>query len=138
MTEQEAVEEMTDIWVRASELMYRVQRANGGGYLHVLQPNQYVPGSKPLTDKEKRVAYRPEKSYARWAQAGYELFARKQQRLLAEGVPFLDATSLFKGNHADLYVDPCCHFNRQGNEMLLEEIVEFIRAKELLAEIPAG
>ena len=44
---------IVEMWSNCSLQMDRLCRANGILYLHVLQPNQYLPGSKPFTEIEK-------------------------------------------------------------------------------------
>ena len=43
-------------WARSSILLNNIMADQGGLYIHALQPSQYVPGSKPLTDE--RTAHR--------------------------------------------------------------------------------
>jgi hypothetical protein len=35
--------------------MARLAEANGARYLHFLQPNQYLEGSKPISDEEREI-----------------------------------------------------------------------------------
>jgi hypothetical protein len=50
-------EVMADVWERASLMMYAMAQEIGAEYLHLLQPNQYVEGSKPLSPEERRHAW---------------------------------------------------------------------------------
>ncbi|MEY3228996.1 MAG: hypothetical protein RLZZ536_3615, partial [Planctomycetota bacterium] len=50
-TEEQAVA-AAELWIRSSQQMQAVCRGLGIPYLHVLQPNQYVPDSKPFTEYE--------------------------------------------------------------------------------------
>jgi hypothetical protein len=106
------------IWRRSSEEMAVLARANDIRYLHVLQPNQYVEGSKPMGPDERRIATPPDHPYRDGAVLGYPLLRAESGRLRASGVEFYDATGLFADVEEPLYVDGCCHFNRRGNEIL--------------------
>jgi len=50
---------IADIWTRSSLLMAAQASSIEAGYLHALQPSQYVPGSKRLSDEERQQAYAP-------------------------------------------------------------------------------
>lgn len=113
---------LVETWKRSSILLDRLCRANGTRYLHVLQPNQYVLGSKPLSRAERRTAYHPDHPYRRSIEEGYGPLRSGGDELLGEGVKFLDLSEIFLDRTDTLYVDTCCHFNRAGNEMLAREI----------------
>lgn len=125
--------ESVAIWKEASRQMARMCFANGIHYVQFIQPNQYFPGTKPLSEEEQRTAiaqggYRPpaEKGYARLVQAGEEL--------RAEGLPIVDLTPIFKDEPRTVYRDTCCHLNELGNELLVERIAAAVL--ESLAEPP--
>jgi hypothetical protein len=127
--EAEAVDRVADLWAEASTMMAAVQQGRGRQYVHVLQPNQYVPGSKHLSDNERRVAYDQRQPFAGWVTAGYAALAERFDLLRARGVDFFDATMIFAAVSEDVYVDTCCHFNRRGNEILLTELLDFLRLR---------
>ncbi len=58
------------VWKRSSLQMWRLCRAIGVTYVHILQPNQYVAGSKPFASVEREVAILPRENSTRVA-AGY-------------------------------------------------------------------
>jgi len=122
----ELFEAMVAVWRASSLQLDGLCRSHGAEYYHVLQPNQYVANSKPLSPTELADAYRPELEYSRGAAAGYPLLIEAGARLRADGVRFLDATGVFEGLDETLYVDTCCHFNRRGNEVLAEAVARFI------------
>ena len=49
-----------EVWARASLEMELLCAGYGIRYLHFLQPNQYLPGSKTLTDEERARRYDPD------------------------------------------------------------------------------
>lgn len=112
------------LWADSSRLIQAVAGAFDLPYLHVLQPNQYVPDSKPLSEEERRQAYQPDSEIARVVRAGYPHLQEAGQQLVAEGIAFHDLSGVF-ADHADtLYWDICCHFNTTGNEILADAIGE--------------
>jgi hypothetical protein len=115
-TGEQAVERAVEAWATASRVLHEVCRARGIRYLHVLQPTLHDEGSKPLSEEERRNGRYPEAAEA-GVRHGYPLLRAAGARLVAEGVPFLDASSVFADVEQTLYFDGC-HFRRPGTEIL--------------------
>ncbi len=125
-------------WAQASLQARDLAEANGARYVHFLQPNQYVAGSKIFTDEEKRIAdvdayagrhfpYHPSvRNYKAAAQLGYPLLIENGAALLQRGVHFVDLTGIFADVRETIYRDACCHYNRTGNEMIAERMAQEI------------
>jgi hypothetical protein len=109
-----------EIWAESSIQMHHLARANGARYFHFLQPNQYVPNSKALTDDERRRAYEPRREQE--IVVGYRALADESKRLESAGVAYVDLTMMFAETRASVYRDRCCHLNADGNALLAEEI----------------
>jgi hypothetical protein len=120
--------EMIRYWGRCSVMMHQVCEANRIRYHHFLQPNQYVPGSKTMGEEESRTALMPAGEPARKLMTRYypEL-AAEGERLRQLGLPFTDLTTVFRDITEPLYVDPCCHVNEKGNELMRAVILKKIR-----------
>jgi hypothetical protein len=105
-------------------------RANGITYLHFLQPNQYVPDSKPMGPAEQETALfkGPDYGFKIAAQAGYPLLMVKGRNLKQGGIHFMDLTTVFKDIDEPLYEDTCCHVNKHGNDLIARKIAEQIAA----------
>ena len=113
---------VVDLWLDSSTMMAQVAHHMGASYLHFLQPNQHLPGSKPLTGKEQEMA---DINFARWKEAvevGYPRLQAASLEIEGRGVTFVDLTPLFKDATQTLYRDSCCHLNREGNRMLAARI----------------
>ncbi|MFP6770084.1 MAG: hypothetical protein VB859_18050, partial [Planctomycetaceae bacterium] len=93
---------------------------------HVLQPNQYVADSKPLTAEEREIAIEPKHKYRPGVIHGYPRLVSAGRQLAAEGVDFLDLTMLFSKTRQPIYIDDCCHYNQQGNDMVADSIADRI------------
>lgn len=117
-------------WLQCSLLIQAISKSNGFEYFHILQPNQYLPNSKPFSENEKKNAYiegyHPYKSAV---EDIYPLFKENGKTLIKEGVNFKDMTMLFVENPETIYEDTCCHFNLEGNEIFGEAIGKFIVSK---------
>jgi hypothetical protein len=111
-----------DVWRRSSLQMQAICAASGIRYLHALQPNQYDPGSKPLSPAEVKDAFDPEGPYRPVVEEGYPLLRAAGRELADAGVAFHDLSAAFAEVDETLYVDSCCHFNGEGNRILAEAI----------------
>ncbi len=116
-TDEQVLERSTALWIESSVQMNRLAQANGILYAHFLQPNQYLEGSKPLSDEEKRIAISHQR-YGPIARRAYPLLVRAGSVLAERGVPFTDLTRIFAEEKKTLYVDDCCHVNDEGYERL--------------------
>ena len=120
--------EMAALWRRSSIALHGLCKAHGIPYVHCLQPNQYVPGSKPIGAAEAAVAFAPSDDGPRAAVvAGYPLLLQEAPALRTAGVPFHDLTGIFRDHPEPVYADNCCHFDRTGNQLLAEHVAAAAR-----------
>ncbi len=110
--------EVAAMWQRCSLQMHHLCQANDTLYLHVLQPNQYVPDSKPLSEKEVKDCIAPNEDSAHFVPRMFPRLQELGRALEKNGVEFSDQTMVFSGVEKTLYVDPWCHFNQEGNRLL--------------------
>jgi hypothetical protein len=113
---------LAEHWARSSSLMFDLSRARGIRYVHFLQPNQYLPGSKPMSRKERLVAFAPAHPYKSAVENCYPSLIEAGKALAGHGVPFHDLTGLFVGHPEPLYEDACCHYNQEGKRLLAKTI----------------
>lgn len=115
---------LTALWSNCTRQMHLICRSNNIVYLHALQPNQYFPGSKPLSPTEGKDMFVPDQEYGQAIAKGYPLLIRAGENLRKEGVEFHNLTQLFANTEKTIYVDYFCHYNQQGNDMLAEAVGE--------------
>lgn len=120
--------ELVDLWQQSSLQMHALCSALGIEYHHFLQPNQYVPGSKPLSAEERRSAFDEDHPYAAGAVAAYPLLIDRGAELRRRGISFHDMTRVFADLTETIYTDKCCHFNGRGNRILGRAIGRAITA----------
>jgi hypothetical protein len=123
---EEKFVELARLWHSSSLQLHRLCQANGIRYIHVLHPNQYVEGSKPLTSEERRSAFEPGSETAFAVRAGYPLLSEAGRALRQQGVEFHDFTHLFNDVDETLYVDACCHFNARGSQLLADALADAV------------
>ena len=127
--------QMADLWAAASLELAASCARHGTRYCHFLQPNQYVPGSKPIGDAERRVAWVEAHPYKLAVENGYPLLRQRAERLRAGGVHLHDLTALFADHHEPLYTDTCCHLSPTGCALLARRIGATIRGEIDLAGV---
>ncbi|MFH1279196.1 MAG: hypothetical protein ABIK65_12550 [Candidatus Eisenbacteria bacterium] len=115
-------------WERSSRLMNDLCLANGAVYLHFLQPNQYVEGSKPMGEEERRVAIYLGHPYRPGVLLGYPLLCERGRALASEGIPFHDLTMIYSGIPDAIYRDSCCHPNERGYRLVARAVGEALFA----------
>jgi hypothetical protein len=121
------MDDLVATWESSSTLMRELCAAHSIRYFHFLQPNQYVDGSKPLTDEERAKAWRADHPYRASVQLGYPKLREAGARLAAAGESFHDLSLAFVDVAETLYTDDCCHFNRHGAEIVADRIAEVLR-----------
>ena len=119
-------------WYRGAWLLASLAKHHGAEYYHFLQPNQYIPGTKPLTEEELAEAFRPDSQWLRPARSTYPLLVEYGHRLREQGVQFFDLSRIYAHNRETLYSDICCHLNDRGYELMaaamLRRIIEAVDA----------
>lgn len=123
-------QKLADNWYNSSHQMYSIAQGEGARYFHFLQPNQYVPGSKPISSDEQLVAYTDADERGELIARIYPMLRERGQLLRDGGVNFSDLTEIFSKVEAPLYIDNCCHINKFGNDMLVREIAQVMIAAE--------
>lgn len=119
--------DLASVWKQGSLQMHLLCEGYGIRFHHFLQPNQYVPGSKPIGPEERVAALAPVHLYRRHVEAGYPLLRQAGRELSEAGVRFHDLTQVFADVTEPLYVDTCCHLGDRGNELLADAIASAMR-----------
>ena len=118
---------LAERWAYASVQMRHLAEGGGGRYVHFLQPNQYVEGSKELTEEELEIAYEQNDfAYKTGVLRGYGDLMAQGAVLQAQGVDFVDLTPVFREEQRTVYNDKCCHFNDLGYRLIAEAIASHI------------
>ena len=111
------------IWYRGSVALARLAELAAADYYHFLQPSQYAPDSKPLSPEELQYAYKPEGYFGAFIPPSYPLLRELGQDLQRQSINYFDLTGIFVDHWETLYIDPCCHLNDRGNELLAAAMV---------------
>lgn len=127
-TRRELYTDIAREWGRSSVLLNGIIAAQGGRYFHFLQPNQYVPGSKPLGEAERNRAVHTNSPYRRPVEIGYPYMRAMGASLRRAGLSFQDLTGLFADDSQPLYIDDCCHMDGRGNAILARAIAAALAA----------
>lgn len=123
-------------WRQSSEMIGAVLRQRGIPYLHFLQPNQYVEGSKPMSEAERQLAVDPNNAWGAIARQGYGQLLAQGAVLRAGGEQFHDLTQLFHEVPEAVYTDNCCHFGPRGNELLAAAVADGLASAKAPGALP--
>ena len=89
--------EVAAMWQRCSQQTHHLCQSNGTLCLHVLQPNQSVPDSKPLSKNELKDCISPDNDSAQFVPGMFPRLQELGRALEAQGVEFSDQTKVFSG-----------------------------------------
>jgi hypothetical protein len=106
------------IWELSSNKLNEVLTARGIDYIHVLQPNQYLAGSKIFSNKEKEDFL----NYDFYGKPISENYSKLSKKNLTTN-NFRDQRYLFENTTETVYADNCCHFNQFGMRMIINDII---------------
>ena len=110
------------LWYRSSVMMGTVARAAGADYYHVLQPSQYIAGSKRLTAQERTDAFDPQVARDNRYAAMHPVLIQLGREMARQGTAFVDLTGVFRNSDETLYGD-FRRLNDRGNALLARSIV---------------
>jgi len=125
-SDEELYAALASAWAESSYDMYALAKAKGIRYIHFLQPNQYLEGTKPMTPDERHVAILETHPYAKSVRTGYPLLRSLGKDLVRRGVEFVDLTGIFASTREPIYRDNCCHVNGAGQQIVIAAIAKAI------------
>lgn len=115
---------VVDFWKHCSWQMAVLCASRGTQYLHFLQPNQYVPNSKRLTEEELEDSFDSRHAFRFAVEENYPRMIREQGWFDDHGVRFVDLTEIFRDESRTIYRDWCCHVNQLGNDLIAEAVAK--------------
>ncbi len=127
--EKEVYLYLAKLWRRSATMLFSLAEANKAEYLHFFQPNQYLEGSKRLTEQERDKFYLPDEYFGVFYRAAYPYFRQQMHALFESGAWFVDASMVFRDEEETVYIDACCHFNEYGLRILAEFIAKAIAGR---------
>lgn len=131
---EQTIADSVRLWAESSLILSQTAHVAGYRYYHFLQPNQYVPDSKPFSAAEQATALLPASDeLRRIAESGYRGLIESGRGLSRMGINYYDLTTLFANEEQTLYKDPCCHLNQAGSDILATSVGSII-AKALEGE----
>jgi hypothetical protein len=103
----------------------------GVPYFHFLQPNQYY-STRTFGDQEARAALSDASPFKGGVEQGYPVLVAESQSWMSKTstMRFFNATHIFDGEAAPVYMDNCCHYTLAGNRILADFIADSILRSE--------
>jgi hypothetical protein len=116
---QEYLNRTLKVWELSSNKIYDFAVQNEIPYLHFVQPNQYLAGSKILSELEKTkfLSYEPYKTPIEYYYKYLEINNLKTPNKY-------DHRYLFIDENKTVYSDKCCHFNLIGMKKITNSIIK--------------
>lgn len=114
-----------NLWKRYTKLQADLLRNRRKPAFFFLQPNQYLKGSKILSDHEKKTAINND--LIEQSHAAMMLLKAGLEDLERSGIPAFDLTGVYSDTKETVYTDDCCHVNNLGNELMAEEVLAVIK-----------
>lgn len=128
-------------WYDASLLIAGLAERHGAEHYHFIQPNQYVPNSKPFSADELAIFDQAfsqgGEHYSKPVLDGYGQMREYGHLLREHGVHLFDLSWIFQDRPETLYRDFCCHFNKRGNELLAAAMLQRIVGESSLLARPS-
>jgi hypothetical protein len=113
------------VWKKYQSLSALVARSRNLPYISFVQPNQYLKGSKPLSNRETENFINP--AWAAFLNPRMKMLSDTADELAKSGLPVKNLMWIFKHEQQDIYIDNCCHFNDLGNKIMENAILNEIQ-----------
>ena len=114
------------MWAEASLMMKSILDSKSIQYFHFLQANQYYQTGREFSEEEKIVAFSDSSPYEEGVRKGYPPLLSKMGFLKESRVNIFSTINVFDDTKNLVYRDNCCHYNKLGNEILLNYISKSI------------
>lgn len=113
-----SIEITKDIWAISSNKISRFAKLNDIIYIHALQPNLHLPQSKPLSEMELK-EFNADTPYKMPIEKYYGSLDFSEIDALYK----IDQRFLFKSEKRTVYSDKCCHFNKLGMTVIIDDLI---------------
>jgi len=122
MDDAHLVQASTDLWYNGSLVLQQLSELYGFKYYHFLQPTPAIQNSKLFSKAEQPMM--------KWPRAhevsAYTQLIESGERLRLHNVNWYDLTQMFHDVPDTMYIDECCHVNKEGNIKFAEDIATII------------
>ena len=120
------IEKSVAFWKDSSLFMHQITTNNGIKYFHFLQPNQYYPTNHVFSENEKKIAFYADSPYTEGVIKGYPVLISKISDLRSLHINAFNMVNIFDTVKDDVYMDSCCHYNEQGQQIVIDFIANSI------------
>ena len=106
------------LWLNSSNEIDQFSKIKDFNYIHIIQPNQYLKGSKIISNEE--LDFLKYEKYGKPISKYYKDIKVEDLNVKYK----LDLRYIFRDNDMTLYRDYCCHLNNRGIFLMASEIVD--------------
>lgn len=124
------------IWKDSSNNSFRFAKTKDIPYIHALQPNRHLTGSKPISTEELYSGNANKKPLAPSLLIATEKYYGNLDMDWLITPYKIDQRYLFEEEDRPVYADQCCHFNKLGMNIIIDDIISKAEPifKKLLSE----
>jgi len=119
------MKKQAQIWENSARRMAQMAKNSNAQYIHMLQPTLLYVVDKKI---EPRNRLNPYDRYIPILKEGYPRLISKIPAMRADGINIADGTGIFDSYQGRIYSDDCCHYNMAGMQIMVDRIVDQIRA----------
>ena len=109
-------------WASSSLLMHQALAGDNALYFHFLQPNQYYPTERDLSNAEAKQVRNDSQGYGESIRQGYPILIDAIAQLKENDVHIFNAVGAFDREPKRVYSEDCCHYNELGNQQFSQYI----------------
>ena len=131
MSDMEIIRNYFRLYQNCLEFANTIALSRNKIVFHFVQPNQYVRDSKIFSDEEEKSCRNIPNRFEN-IDNFYPLILETIKILSTQGIPSYDLTMVFKHTTETVYKDNCCHLNDQGNDILVNAVIDRILSSSLL------
>lgn len=114
-------------WLQYILMQKRMLSGLGKESIFILQPNLWVKNSKPFSEKELTLKEVSPFSSSIDINKSYIEMTRL---IKSQNIKINNLSNIFDKTLATVYKDNCCHLNKFGNKLLIQEIINIIKNKK--------
>lgn len=118
------------MWKKFLLRQHRFMNADGQSRLVTfIQPNQYLVGSKIISEEEKKMFSERTEAYRKDVGQMYRFAIDLINESASKYPNIVDVSMIFKDSSETLYLDSCCHLTEDGFDKLFHRILPILATK---------
>jgi hypothetical protein len=126
LNQSESAQAAQKIWLDNVKKQHKIHSALQKPIKTFLQPNQYLPGTKPWSKEESQMFTNSNFTLPEIVKTLYAPAAESFKALSKSNPNLYDLTTIYSKTDETIYVDACCHVNELGQRLVAEALSPYI------------